>query len=177
MYTLILYMHVSGLHSFIAGPVDCSSPCQCRWSSWHCESVTRKRCRSQCTWLGRGIHVHTWIHKHSKPLNAAQHNTTQDLRQHFSKGKASLRWDSNPRLTHSRRNALPTELLTTIQTKAKQSEHLNLNCIITCTHVHTIMVVAEFVHTVCTSHCSFRSYRSDFPFYFCCFSTFLPVLL
>ena len=29
----------------------------------------------------------------------------------FSKEKAALRWDSNPRLTHSRCEALPTELL------------------------------------------------------------------
>ena len=29
----------------------------------------------------------------------------------FQKKKAALRWDSNPRLAHSRRDALPTEPL------------------------------------------------------------------
>ena len=54
----------------------------------------------------------------------------------FSKEKAALRWDSNPRLMFSRHDALPTELLrqlswlrSLIQIKvkqAKQGEHLNL---------------------------------------------------
>ena len=38
-----------------------------------------------------------------------QHKATQDLRQLFPKKKPQ--WESNPCLTHSRRDALPTELL------------------------------------------------------------------
>ena len=39
---------------------------------------------------------------------AKQHNTRPETT--FSKEKAALRWDSNPHLTHSRHDALPTEL-------------------------------------------------------------------
>ena len=44
-----------------------------------------------------------------KKDKATQHNTRPETT--FSKEKAALRWDSNPRLTFSRRDALPTELL------------------------------------------------------------------
>ena len=44
-----------------------------------------------------------------KERKTKQHNTTQTLRQLFEK-ELHLRWDSNPRLAHSSRDALPTEL-------------------------------------------------------------------
>ena len=80
---------------------------------------------------------------------ATQYNTRPETT--FSKEKAAFRWDSNPRLVYSRRDALPTELLRQlswlssklpIQTKAKQSKakQSKVNLInrwlrITCTRV------------------------------------------
>ena len=75
------------------------------------------------------MNTQTLRKKEGKKNKAPQHT------QH-AKGKATLKWDSNPRLMHSRRDALPTELeaaqlaeLDITHTnlgKAKQSEHLNL---------------------------------------------------
>ena len=65
---------------------------------------------------------------------ATQHNTRPVTT--FPKNTAALRWNSNLHLMHSRRDALPTELLrqlswlgskSPIQTKAKQSEHKQVN--------------------------------------------------
>ena len=60
-----------GVLLFIIGPADCSSLCQWRWSSWHCESVTWERRRSQHTWQGEwcvdyvwGANIMPWV-----PLN------------------------------------------------------------------------------------------------------------
>ena len=61
-----------------------------------------------------------------------QHNTTQTPRQLFEK-ELHLRWDSNPHLTYSGCNTLPTELLRQLSwlssnhlSKARQSKRLNL---------------------------------------------------
>ena len=85
-----------------------------------------------------GVHEYSNAQKERKweREKETQHNTTQHKTwDNFFQRKAALRWDSNPRLTHSRRDALPTELLrqlswlsskSPIQSKARQSEHLNL---------------------------------------------------
>ena len=94
-------------------------------------------CICMYSWYTMYMYTRTHAHDYSdtqkerKKDKATQYNTTQDLRQLFSKEKTALRWDSNPRLTHSRHDALPTDLLrqlswlrskSPIQTKAKQSK-------------------------------------------------------
>ena len=107
------------------------------------------------------VHVYTFMYitcmymntqlRHSE-RQTKQHNTTQTLRQLFSKEKElHLRWDSNPCLTHSRRDALPTELPRQLswlnsnqQSKTKQTR--------TCTCVHACyMYIHVYMHVTSAS--------------------------
>ena len=119
---------------------------QIEWDTWAPSLKNSDGVQHTCTsvWcVGRSIlisAVFTWILKYSerkkegKKDKATQSNTRPKTT--FPKEKAVLRWDLNPRLTLSRRDALPTELLRqlswlslntyTNQGKAMRSEHLNL---------------------------------------------------
>ena len=96
-----------------------------------------------CMWLV--VHVEYSERRKDK---ATQHNTNP----FFPKEKdLHLRWDSNPRLTHSRRDAPPAELPRQLSwlssnhpySKARQSKCLNLINRYTCTHVHVLHVLAS----------------------------------